>query len=112
MILRWRGQGGDGRHVRDIVLREHVCWSASRGAWHASVYLRVDGRWSWESGRVDYIAIDDFGERSGEYREHARGLSGTRRRAQRAARKAMARLMVERRALGGLTVDEVPKEEQ
>jgi len=73
-----------GRHVKSA--------TAECGVYFASTYLRRDGEWSWGAGIVDNLAVTEDGTRNAAVVTQWGGFAPTRRRAQRAARKALARM--------------------
>lgn len=77
--------------------RREVCTIYRRfkcGPYFGEVTQCSDGQWSWECGRVTYLAdgYEDPLLRGCEYVERANGLATTRRRAQCAARKAITKM--------------------
>ncbi len=71
-----------------IRLRWHVARGVSararRGAMTASVYLRRDGRWGWQVGRLHTPQTGDDGLVMVQQSPWQRGVAFTRRDAQRA----------------------------
>ncbi len=82
--IRWRLARNNTGRVRSM----HVEVSTL----YAAVYLDRAGAWRWDAVEMNYMVIDDDGGRRGERTHWQGGTQPTRRRAQRAARKALARM--------------------
>lgn len=65
-------------------------WTARRGPIGASIYRTRTGRWSWESGLVDWTHQDVMPCVTGIYTHRDRGEASTLRAAKRRALRSVA----------------------